>query len=401
MSLNAFKQKSHRVRFRMIRSQARSTPIQPIIQRYLNDPKDFQNNQRLLQIEGLLTETSEFNQRQVLNFAIVKQIVDNEHIRKQLVNADLERRSSEQFESPNSQVSDYYNAPSDSNRKDKPDASANQDQAVSDRAVSEQQAEVVGSLRESLFSSSSELGKSDSIASNIKGLSAELIEQQDTYFKQLLDLYDDKDEYSWQQGANDRLFKLWKASIPGHQVHMQKMRVTLRASLQSVIDTALDYTRRTKWDTNLFDFRVLYQTECQRYRRIYYAFKSPPTVSDRDFYLQEHYRRDYPEPGMCTLFVQTLAPNNDELPPQNKRVRGNIEIIGFVFKPRFDYELNQEVTEVFFVTQLDICGSVPKWMTNTVAKSIPKSWFGQYEKECQRYQNNELKQQQKDKDNQV
>ena len=97
---------------------------------------------------------------------------------------------------------------------------------------------------------------------------------------------------------------------------------------------------------------------------------------------------------MCTLFVQTLAPNNDELPPQNKRVRGNIEIIGFVFKPRFDYELNQEVTEVFFVTQLDICGSVPKWMTNTVAKSIPKSWFGQYEKECQRYQNNELKKQQ-------
>ena len=89
----------------------------------------------------------------------------------------MKRRSSDQFESPNSQVSDYYNAPSDSNRKDKPDASADKDQAVSDRAVSEQQAEVVGSLRESLFSSSSELGKSDSIASNIKGLSAELVEQ--------------------------------------------------------------------------------------------------------------------------------------------------------------------------------------------------------------------------------
>ena len=35
-------------------------------------------------------------------------------------------------------------------------------------------------------------------------------------------------------------------------------------------------------------------------------------------------------------------------------------------------------------------GNVPKWMMNTVAKSIPKSWFGQFEKECQRYEKNEL-----------
>ena len=39
---------------------------------------------------------------------------------------------------------------------------------------------------------------------------------------------------------------------------MMKMQVTMRASMQAVIDTTVDYTRRTKWDTNLYDFRVLY-----------------------------------------------------------------------------------------------------------------------------------------------
>lgn len=59
-------------------------------------------------------------------------------------------------------------------------------------------------------------------------------------------------------------------------------------------------------------------------------------------------------------------------------MRANLIIIGFVFKPRFDEVLGHEVTELFFVNCLDIMGSVPKWMMNTVssfAKNIPKGWF--------------------------
>ena len=88
----------------------------------------------------------------------------------------------------------------------------------------------------------------------------------------------------------------------------------MRASIRAVIETTIDYDRRTRWDTNMYDFRVLYETPCKRYRRIYYAFRSPPTVADRDFYLEEHIRRDFPEPGMFTLFVQSLPPNEEEMP---------------------------------------------------------------------------------------
>ena len=87
---------------------------------------------------------------------------------------------------------------------------------------------------------------------------------------------------------------------------MQKMRVRMKASIDAVIDTTLDYERRQKWDPNLYDFRVLYSTPDREYRRIYYAFKSPPTVADRDFHLKEYYRKDWPEIGMHTLFVESL-----------------------------------------------------------------------------------------------
>ena len=84
----------------------------------------------------------------------------------------------------------------------------------------------------------------------------------------------------------------------------------MRASLQSVLDTTVDYERRSRWDTNLQEPRELFATPCKRYRRIYYSFKSPPTVADRDFYIKEHLRYDYPNKGMATLYVESLAPND-------------------------------------------------------------------------------------------
>ena len=109
-------------------------------------------------------------------------------------------------------------------------------------------------------------------------------------------------------------------------------------------------------------------------------------MADRDFYLCEHFRQDYPELGMSTLFVESLPANASEMPEQPKRIRANLIIIGFVFKGRFDAALQQDVTDVFFVNCLDIMGSFPKWMINAVANKIPKGWFNQFEKECQRYQ---------------
>ena len=77
----------------MIRSQARSIPIEPIILRYLGSPKDFQNNQRLLQIENLVTETVEFNARQIINLTIVNQMLVERPISINHIDVVLRRHS--------------------------------------------------------------------------------------------------------------------------------------------------------------------------------------------------------------------------------------------------------------------------------------------------------------------
>lgn len=41
----------------------------------------------------------------------------------------------------------------------------------------------------------------------------------------------------------------------------------------------------------------------------------------------------------------------------------------------WDPELGKEVTDVFFVTCLDVMGSIPKWMMNKAAATLPKWWF--------------------------
>ena len=114
--------------------------------------------------------------------------------------------------------------------------------------------DVVNSPSRSLASSSSDLAAPDSEAS----LPAELRSERERNFAKLMELYEDKDTNVWSSQINDKFFKLWRTTPPGHTVHMQKMRVTMRASLQSVLDTTVDYERRTRWDTNLYDFRVLH-----------------------------------------------------------------------------------------------------------------------------------------------
>ena len=69
------------------------------------------------------------------------------------------------------------------------------------------------------------------------------------------------------------------------------------------------------------------------------------------------------------------------MPEQRKRIRGNLIILGFIFRPVVSAD-SDSATDVFFINCLDIMGSVPKWMINKLANAMPKGWFAQFEKEC-------------------
>jgi hypothetical protein len=117
---------------------------------------------------------------------------------------------------------------------------------------------------------------------------------------------------------------------------------------------------------------------------MYYCFKSPYGVSDRDFYLQQHLREDFPEPGMTTIYVNSI-PQNEEKPLDKKRVRATIHKIGYIVKPITCKKTGDQHCEIFMINSVDINGLVPKWIVNLASKNVTKEWFVNYEKECIKY----------------
>ena len=81
------------------------------------------------------------------------------------------------------------------------------------------------------------------------------------------------------------------------------------------------------------------------------------------------------------------------MPEQGRRIRAKAIIVGFIFTARFDEQLQREVTDTFFVNSVDVAGSLPKFAINAVTKNIPLSWFSLFEKESQRFEQNELREQ--------
>ena len=79
----------------MRRGQDRPIMIEPVMQRYLVQPTDFTNNARLLQFESLINEIVDFEARQILNFSIVSQVLEQcRRSQERILEIDLERRSS-------------------------------------------------------------------------------------------------------------------------------------------------------------------------------------------------------------------------------------------------------------------------------------------------------------------
>lgn len=67
-----------------------------------------------------------------------------------------------------------------------------------------------------------------------------------------------------------------------------------------------------------------------------YTFKSPVSgIADRDFYLLQLIRWDYPTKGAVTMHVSTLEPS-DECPVNPKKVRAMVYLIGFIMTPVID-----------------------------------------------------------------
>ena len=161
---------------------------------------------------------------------------------------------------------------------------------------------------------------------------------------------------------------------------MFKVRQTFKAPVESLFVVSIMQHYRRRWETKLNDLRELYMTPDYSYGRIYYNFKSPckGVIADRDFYLVQLIRRDYPQKGDIAIFTKSL-PSHSECPEIRGKVRAQTHIVAFVYHPVVDEASGEQWTEVFMVSCIDIKGDVPKFILNNCSASVPRENFAEFE----------------------
>ena len=115
---------------------------------------------------------------------------------------------------------------------------------------------------------------------------------------------------------------------------MLKARATLKISLNHLRYVVMNMDIRKQWETILFDFGIMDQTKDMNYCKSYYAYKSPPMASDRDFLMEMQLWHDFPEKNMMCCHMKSIK--DERMPDRKGRVRADCHIMSVIGKPDKD-----------------------------------------------------------------
>ena len=197
-------------------------------------------------------------------------------------------------------------------------------------------------------------------------------------FLELMSYFDDGDEQKWEIQVDEPGFKQWWTYKDGGDL-MMKARTTMKAPCNELIETMINTEERKKWDIQMSDIITFFTSEDGTFRRLTYNFMStvPLIASDRDFYVAQMVRRDFPEPGDVSIFQRSL-PEHPEYPPQPKKVRAHMNIVGNVYRPKKDEE-GKDYTEVFLISSVNVAGYIPTAIVNSQSGKVPQQSMKEHE----------------------
>ena len=150
---------------------------------------------------------------------------------------------------------------------------------------------------------------------------------------------------------------------------MFRARTSMQAKISDLEAVMIDIDVRKRWETILFDFTSFDKSEDSSGTcNLYYVYKSPFGVSDRDFVQVQNVWHDFPEPGMMTLYFKSIT--DERFPAIKNRVRATCHIMALCCQPAKD-EHGNDILNCMLVTNIDINGLVPKWIVNFAARAAP------------------------------
>ncbi|CAD8154893.1 unnamed protein product [Paramecium pentaurelia] len=201
-------------------------------------------------------------------------------------------------------------------------------------------------------------------------LSAELEEK----FKLLVGLIEEPIE-GWEIILKKENLIIYKTFKPGNPAVFVKGHSDLQGiSIDILLKAIHNEKYRQKWDKILLSFQVL-ERESAIVDIIYYYVKSPPCVDNREFCQKRILKYDFPKPGKTCLLYFSV--DHNKAPKFKGHIRAETLISGYIL------ESIPGGSRLYFCSNNDVKGDIPKSLVNYVASRAPISWINSLRKGCE------------------
>ncbi|CAD8148626.1 unnamed protein product [Paramecium octaurelia] len=170
---------------------------------------------------------------------------------------------------------------------------------------------------------------------------------------------------------------IYKTFKPGNPAVFVKGHSDLQGiSIDILLKAIHNEKYRQKWDKILLSFQVL-ERESAIVDIIYYYVKSPPCVDNREFCQKRILKYDFPKPGKTCLLYFSV--DHNKAPKFKGHIRAETLISGYIL------ESIPGGSRLYFCSNNDVKGDIPKSLVNYVASRAPISWINSLRKGCEDY----------------
>ena len=186
------------------------------------------------------------------------------------------------------------------------------------------------------------------------------------------------DDSRWSKVINEKNVVFYNKAIPNCPNILVKGIALLEGipfdiAWKAIADTNL----RIKWEKLFLNFESVENHPENDTEIIYFNMKAPFPVQDRDFLQRKTVLYDYPVKGQVLIHIESVE--CDKKPPSSKYVRAQTIVAGYLFKELSKFPLRCSIT---IINQVDLKGSIPRYLINMHAASGSRDWVESYRLGC-------------------
>jgi START domain len=167
---------------------------------------------------------------------------------------------------------------------------------------------------------------------------------------------------SWKQVDDDDGIKVWRLEIPGREFPGFRGETVIPASAERIVSVLKRVEQHTQWMHRCSASEIIQRFD-DDHVVIYNRTDTPWPVWDRDAILDTFFTRSTDD-QLITLTFQNADPTRRTLPENVVRMP---RLVGY-YKM---WRLGPEQTKVVYQVEVDIGGSVPRFIAERVARDMP------------------------------